>query len=233
MAGKVIGWAFEEGRKRDLSPTQRYVLVAYGDNASEAEGKCWPDKAEIVEKTGYSQATVYRAIKELVAEGLMVFTEDGKGRPCVFLAVPWASHGEKDDSQSDKADSQSEKGSNKEPSQTVTKLFDFWKKTMQLNGRHQLTKERRAAVERQLKAGYSSREIAEAIVGCSLTPHNMGKNDREELFNDLELICRTGKNVERFRDTARRKGKKKSGETAGEQANRVREERKREREAER
>lgn len=117
MAGKVVGWAFEQSRERGLSPTQRFVLVAYGDNASEGEGKCWPDKEEIIEKTGYSQATVYRAIKELEAAELLTSTTDSKGRPCVYLSVPWFSHSEKDDSQSEKKDSHSEKGTNtSEPS---------------------------------------------------------------------------------------------------------------------
>lgn len=113
MAGKVVGWAFGQSRELELSPTQRFILVAYADNANESDGKCWPDKEEIVEKTGYSQATVYRAIKELEAADLLAFTTDSKDRPCVFLSVPWFSHSEKDDSQSEKNNSHSEKRSNK------------------------------------------------------------------------------------------------------------------------
>lgn len=113
MSGKVVGWAFDQGRRRELSPTHRYVLVAYADNASEKDGKCWPDKDEIVEKTGYSQATIYRAIKELETQGLLSFDEDEKGRPCVYLAVPWNSQSEKGDSQGENENSQSEKGTNK------------------------------------------------------------------------------------------------------------------------
>lgn len=117
MAGKVVGWAFEQARELDLSPTQRFVLVSYADNASEAEGKCWPDKEEIVEKTGYHQATVYRAIKELEGKDLIVFTTDRKGRDCVYLAVPWFSQSAKGDSHSENENSQSAKGTNnKEPS---------------------------------------------------------------------------------------------------------------------
>lgn len=113
MSGKVVGWAFEQTRERELSPTQRFILVAYADNAAEADGKCWPDKDEIVEKTGYSQATVYRAIKELEAASLIDFTEDSKGRPCAYLLVPWFSHSENGDSQPEKNNSHSEKGTNK------------------------------------------------------------------------------------------------------------------------
>lgn len=117
MAGKVVGWAFEQARELKLSPTQRFVLVSYADNASEAEAKCWPDKEEIVEKTGYHQATVYRAIKELEGRELIVFTEDSKGRECVYLGVPWFSHSAKGDSHGENQNSQSAKSTNnKEPS---------------------------------------------------------------------------------------------------------------------
>jgi hypothetical protein len=113
VAGKVVGWAFEQARERELSPTQRFILVAYADNAAEADGKCWPDKEEIVEKTGYSQATVYRAINELEAADLIDFTEDSRGRPCAYLSVPWFSHSENGDSQSEKNNSHGEKSTNK------------------------------------------------------------------------------------------------------------------------
>jgi DNA-binding MarR family transcriptional regulator len=120
VSGKVVGWAFEQGRERDLSPIQRYVLIAYGDNASEA-GKCWPDKPEIVDKTGLSRATVFRAIKVLERENLLTFAEDEKGRECVFLSVPWSSHCETAESHPETAESHSEirsnKGTVKEPSE--------------------------------------------------------------------------------------------------------------------
>jgi len=117
VAGKVVGWAFEQARELELSPTQRFILVAYADNASEAEAKCWPDKEEIIDKTGYSQATVYRAIKQLEGLDLIAFTADSKGRDCAYLRVPWFSHSEKVDSQSENGNSQPEKSTNnKEPS---------------------------------------------------------------------------------------------------------------------
>lgn len=104
MAGKVVGWAFEVGQRSKLTPTERFVLIAYADNASEKDGKCWPDKPEIVEKTGLSRATVYRAISSLEKSGHLLFTEDSKGRECIFLSVPWASHGETGTPESDSHD---------------------------------------------------------------------------------------------------------------------------------
>jgi hypothetical protein len=117
MAGKVVGWAFEQARELELSPTQRFILVAYADNASEAEAKCWPDKEEIIDKTGYSRATVFRAVKDLEARDLIAFTTDPKGRECAYLGVPWQSHCETGDSQSETGKSQGEtRTNNKEPS---------------------------------------------------------------------------------------------------------------------
>jgi hypothetical protein len=97
LSGKVVGWAFDEGEGRNLELSRRFVLVAYADNA-DRYGKCWPGRGEIIRKTGTSRATYYRAKDELVAEGLMQFCEDEKGREYVQLAVPWASHGETDSS---------------------------------------------------------------------------------------------------------------------------------------
>lgn len=230
MSGKVVGWAFEVGRSGgslELSANERYVLVALGDNASE-KGKCWPSPKEIIEKTGLGQSTVYRAFSRFRELGLMTDEKDEKGRPFYQLAIP--TQGKPFSQRED--DSQPGNGSSiREPSQTVTRIFEFWKTTMKLNGTYQLTSERKSKVEARLKS-YTPEEVEEAIIGCSLTPHNMGKNDQEEIYNDLELICRNGKNVERFRDSARRKRKKSSGESAGDLSNRRREEAKAQREAE-
>lgn len=97
MSGKVVGWAFDEGEERNLELSRRFVLVAYADNA-DRDGKCWPKQREIIRKTGASRATWYRAKDELVAEGLLLFLKDEKGREYVQLAVPWASHDETDSS---------------------------------------------------------------------------------------------------------------------------------------
>lgn len=58
--------------------------------------------------------------------------------------------------------------------------------------------ERERPVLARLKDGYAVADLKRAIEGCSKTPHNMGQNDRGQKYDDLELICRTGSNVERF-----------------------------------
>jgi hypothetical protein len=77
-------------------------------------------------------------------------------------------------------------------------IFDYWKVVMQKNNSSILNKKRKVAITGRLKEGYSVDQIKQAIDGCSNTPHNMGKNDNNKLYNDIELICRDGVNLERF-----------------------------------
>jgi phage replication O-like protein O len=84
------------------------------------------------------------------------------------------------------------------------KVFEYWRKVMGKNGRVLLTKDRKTKIQARLKEGYTVEDLKLAVDGCKLTPHNMGKNDRNTPFNDIELICRKGSNVERFRDHAKR-----------------------------
>lgn len=58
------------------------------------------------------------------------------------------------------------------------------------------------AVIKQLKAGYSVDELKRAVDGCSMTPHNMGENDRGQRYDGLNVVCKNGDNVDRFIRTA-------------------------------
>ena len=81
---------------------------------------------------------------------------------------------------------------------SVNEIFNHWKAVMQKSDASRLTKERLAKVNARLKDGYTVDQIKMAIDGCSMTPHNMGQNDIGKRYDDLELICRTGANLERF-----------------------------------
>lgn len=87
-------------------------------------------------------------------------------------------------------------------SSEVKEIFDYWIQVMGKDGKSKLTKEREGAVKARLKDGYTVDQIKLAIYGCSVTPHNMGQNDNGKPYNDLELICRKGSNVERFAENA-------------------------------
>jgi len=83
-------------------------------------------------------------------------------------------------------------------------VFDHWVSVM---GKNKATKfpstsKRYRAVIARLKEGYTVKQLCLAVDGCRRTPHNMGQNDRNQKFNDLELICRSVENVERFMERA-------------------------------
>lgn len=79
----------------------------------------------------------------------------------------------------------------------VEAIFAYWQKVM-ASPRSVLDDKRRKAIRAALKWGYTPRQLCVAIRGCSKTPHNMGKNDRGQKFNGLELILRSADQVDRF-----------------------------------
>lgn len=84
-----------------------------------------------------------------------------------------------------------------EPDDVAT-IFDYWKATMK-SPRAQLDDKRRRLIRNALgKMGYSPRELCLAIKGCSRTPHNMGQNDRKQVYNGLHIILRNADQIDRF-----------------------------------
>lgn len=79
----------------------------------------------------------------------------------------------------------------------VREIFEFWK--VELNhSKSKLDLKRERAIKARLKDGYTVDDIKLAITGIKLCPHNMGQNDRNTVFDDIELICRSSSNVDRF-----------------------------------
>jgi hypothetical protein len=79
---------------------------------------------------------------------------------------------------------------------TVVQIFEFWQKVMD-SPKSKLDKDRKTLIVNALK-NYSPADICKAIRGCSKTPHNMGKNDRNTLFNGLNLILRNAEKIDYF-----------------------------------
>lgn len=79
----------------------------------------------------------------------------------------------------------------------VREVFEHWQKTLN-HPNAKLTAERERVVNARLKQGYSVDDLKQAIDGCAKTPHNIGHNETGQHFDDLELICRKGSQVERF-----------------------------------
>ncbi len=60
-----------------------------------------------------------------------------------------------------------------------------------------LDDKRRRLIAKALKT-YSPADVCKAIRGCSKTPHNMGQNERNTVYNGLDLILRDADHIERF-----------------------------------
>lgn len=79
----------------------------------------------------------------------------------------------------------------------ILEVFEYWKQVLN-HPKAKLGDERERAVKARLAQGYTVDDLKRAVDGCAVTPHNMGQNDRGEVYDDLELICRDGGQVERF-----------------------------------
>lgn len=79
----------------------------------------------------------------------------------------------------------------------IEQVFDYWRRSLN-HPTSKLTPTRRRRIADRLKDGYSVDDIKHAIDGCSMSPHNMGVNDTGTVYDDIELICRSGEKLERF-----------------------------------
>jgi hypothetical protein len=81
-------------------------------------------------------------------------------------------------------------------SNPVQTIFAFWQKVM-ASPKSALDKKRRVLIEGALQS-YQPADICKAIRGCSKSPHNMGKNDRNTKYNGLNLILRDAEHIDYF-----------------------------------
>ena len=82
------------------------------------------------------------------------------------------------------------------PQSDTKTVFQHWQQ--KLNHPHaKLTPERQRKITAALK-NYSAASLCLAIDGCAVTPHNMGQNDRGEVYDDISLIVRDAVHIERF-----------------------------------
>lgn len=79
----------------------------------------------------------------------------------------------------------------------IDEIFAYWQKRMD-SPRSKLDDKRRKVIKAALKMGYSPADLCRAIRGCSLTPHNMGQNDRGQKYNGIDLIFRNADQIDRF-----------------------------------
>lgn len=84
------------------------------------------------------------------------------------------------------------------------RVFDHWVVMMGRNPRRTvLGPERRRALRRALEL-YDVDTLMLAIEGCACSAWHAGENDRGTAYNDIELIVRNERNVERFAEMGER-----------------------------
>lgn len=76
-------------------------------------------------------------------------------------------------------------------------IFNVWKQTLG-HPQAKLDDKRKTVIGKALKSGYSVHQLCQAIMGCSLTPHNLGKNDRGQRYDGLHVILRDADQIDRF-----------------------------------
>ena len=89
----------------------------------------------------------------------------------------------------------------KKPSQSeidIDDIFKFWKLTLNKTETAKLTKERKKKILDRLNENYTVEEIKRAITGCTQSAYHMGKNENGKIYDSLELILRSGENLEKF-----------------------------------
>jgi hypothetical protein len=82
-------------------------------------------------------------------------------------------------------------------SSDAQEVFEHWKAVME-HPESRFTANRREAVTDRLKEGYTVEQLKRAVSGCRASDFHRGKNDRGAVYDDLELICRSGEKVENF-----------------------------------
>lgn len=76
-------------------------------------------------------------------------------------------------------------------------IFAYWQQVLN-HPKAKLDNKRRRLIVAALKMGYSVDELKKAIDGISKTPHNMGRNDRGEVYDGLHVLFRNSEQIERF-----------------------------------
>lgn len=77
------------------------------------------------------------------------------------------------------------------------RVFAHWQKRCN-HPKARLTPERAGKILARLKQGYSEADLRAAIDGCASSAFHSGTNETGAVYDDIELICRNGSNVERF-----------------------------------
>lgn len=83
----------------------------------------------------------------------------------------------------------------------VGEVFTYWQDKLN-HPRAKLDDKRKKKITALFKIGYTAEDLKTAIDGCKSSPFHQGQNNRSEVYDDIELICRDASHVDKFIKTA-------------------------------
>ena len=89
---------------------------------------------------------------------------------------------------------------NKKPlsaSADVVAVFDHWRVRMN-HSSAKLDEKRRKLIQKALKLSYTTDDLIAAIDGCAKSTWHMGQNDRQTIYDGLDLILRDASKIDSF-----------------------------------
>lgn len=85
----------------------------------------------------------------------------------------------------------------------IRKVFDVWRIASGRSDQTQLS-DKRAKLIKQALSRYDMQTVLDAVTGWRYSPHHRGENDRNTVYNEIELLLRNEGYVEKFADLTRR-----------------------------
>lgn len=83
------------------------------------------------------------------------------------------------------------------PTDLVNQIFQDWK-TVLLHPTSKLGKKRGDVIREAVRMGYTAEQMHNAFIGCARSSFHAGFNEQGKKYDDLELILRNEKNIDRF-----------------------------------
>jgi len=83
MSIDATNWAWSQ---RDVTPTEKLILLSYADRAGETH-EAWPSWSRLILDTGLDRKTIYYGLGSLQKKGKMIKTGEKKGQVYVYRLI--------------------------------------------------------------------------------------------------------------------------------------------------
>jgi len=204
-----------------LSPTALRLWIALAQFANDKR-QCFPSRRKLLElmPEGTAKTSLRRARGELEKANLLEveYRKDPRnGRdttPLYTLLVPINKGVETDPDEEDNTvplvgdetvppiNLINEHNQKEEPN-LVEKVFEKWVEATEKHPKRTKLDEKRRSVIRKALKTHSFEDVCDAVIGWKREPFYCGQNDRNAIYNSLNLLLRDAEHIEKFRDLER------------------------------